>query len=121
MNNEISNSLNNFKELLKETILIINNDDSYSSIEKAISFIFLRLFYEEDEELIKIYNKEFEIGQTQEEMQKAFLIMFDKIFMRRFGNSPIEKNEIKGTVRMKGKVYLSKNKLIICNSQLTVV
>ena len=99
---------------------LLKDEEVYVNQTNFLKFIFFRLFYEDDDELIKLYNKEFQIGLTGEYFQKVYLVCFDRIFKRRFDMSPIGGIENK-KVFMKGKVSLFKGRLVITETKLNVV
>ena len=99
---------------------LLKDEEVYVNQTNFLKFIFFRLFYEDDDELIKLYNKEFQIGLTGEYFQKVYLVCFDRIFKRRFDMSPIGGIENK-KVFMKGKVSLFKGRLVITETKLTIV
>ena len=45
---------------------LLKDEEVYVNQTNFLKFIFFRLFYEDDDELIKLYNKEFQIGLTGE-------------------------------------------------------
>ena len=99
---------------------LLKDEEVYVNQTNFLKFIFFRLFYEDDDELIKLYNKEFQIGITGEYFQKVYLVCFDRIFKRRFDMSPIGGIENK-KVFMKGKVSLFKGRLVITETKLRIV
>ena len=99
---------------------LLKDEEVYVNQTNFLKFIFFRLFYEDDDELIKLYNKEFQIGLTGEYFQKVYLVCFDRIFKRRFDMSPIGGIENK-KVFMKGKVSLFKGRLVITETKLRIV
>ena len=99
---------------------LLKDEEVYVNQTNFLKFIFFRLFYEDDDELIKLYNKEFQIGLTGEYFQKVYLVCFDRIFKRRFDMSPIGGIENK-KVFMKGKVSLLKGRLVITETKLRIV
>lgn len=99
---------------------LLKDEEVYVNQTNFLKFIFFRLFYEDDDELIKLYNKEFQIGITGEYFQKVYLVCFDRIFKRRFDMSPIGGIENK-KVFMKGKVSLFKGRLVITETKLSIV
>ena len=99
---------------------LLKDEEVYVNQTNFLKFIFFRLFYEDDDELIKLYNKEFQIGLTGEYFQKVYLVCFDRIFKRRFDMSPIGGIENK-KVFMKGKVSLFKGRLVITETKLTII
>jgi hypothetical protein len=99
---------------------LLKDEEVYVNQTNFLKFIFFRLFYEDDDELIKLYNKEFQIGLTGEYFQKVYLVCFDRIFKRRFDMSPIGGIENK-KVFMKGKVSLFKGRLVITETKLSIV
>lgn len=99
---------------------LLKDEEVYVNQTNFLKFIFFRLFYEDDDELIKLYNKEFQIGLTGEYFQKVYLVCFDRIFKKRFDMSPIGGIENK-KVFMKGKVSLFKGRLVITETKLRIV
>ena len=99
---------------------LLKDEEVYVNQTNFLKFIFFRLFYEDDDELIKLYNKEFQIGLAGEYFQKVYLVCFDRIFKRRFDMSPIGGIENK-KVFMKGKVSLFKGRLVITETKLSIV
>lgn len=99
---------------------LLKDEEVYVNQTNFLKFIFFRLFYEDDDELIKLYNKEFQIGLTGEYFQKVYLVCFDRIFKRRFDMSPIGGIENK-KVFMKGKVSLFKGRLVMTETKLTII
>ena len=73
----------------------------YVNQNNLLRFLIFRLYYDDDDELIRLYNKEFQIGLTGEYFQQLYLVCFDRIFKRRFDMSPIGGIENK-KVFMKG-------------------
>lgn len=98
----------------------VKNDEVYVNQSNFLTFMFFRLYYEDDVELVRLYNKEFEIGITGEYFQQLYLICFLYIFNKRFNKSPIVGVDNK-KVLMTGKAFLSKGQLIIRNTNLSIV
>lgn len=99
---------------------LLKDEEVYVNQNNLLRFLLFRLYYEDDDELIRIYNKEFQIGLTGEYFQQLYLVCFDRIFKRRFDMSPIGGIENK-KVFMKGKVSLFKGRLVITETKLNVV
>ena|SRR6218665_311840 len=78
------------------------------NVEDFIFFFANRLIFLEDELFISQYNREVEIGDTNEPLQMYFFLAMDKIFTRKFGKSPIVLNREQMLLTVKGKVYLTK-------------
>lgn len=99
---------------------LLKDEEVYVNQNNLLRFLFFRLYYDDDDELIRLYNKEFQIGLTGEYFQQLYLLCFDRIFKRRFDMSPIGGIENK-KVFMKGKVSLFKGRLVITETKLNVV
>lgn len=118
-----------FNDILNEMKKSQNESDNsgfskdgevYVNQNNLLRFLIFRLYYDDDDELIRLYNKEFQIGLTGEYFQQLYLVCFDSIFKRRFDISPIGGIENK-KVFMKGKVSLFKGRLVITETKLNVV
>ena len=99
---------------------LLKDEEVYVNQNNLLRFLLFRLYYEDDDELIRIYNKEFQIGLTGEYFQQLYLVCFDRIFKKRFDMSPIGGIENK-KVFMKGKVSLFKGRLVITETKLTII
>lgn len=78
------------------------------NIEDSMLFFFNRLIFLEDQLFIQLYNREVEIGNTNEVFQVFYFMSMDRIFNRKFGKSPIVLNREQMLLTVKGKVYLTK-------------
>lgn len=79
------------------------------NLDDFAEFHVKRLAYESTEKLIEIYNHEVEIGMTGEKIQILYFIILHKMFIRDLGKSPIILDVDKATVKIKGKIYSTKN------------
>lgn len=77
------------------------------NIEDSMLFFFNRLIFLEDQLFIQLYNREVEIGNTNEVLQVFYFMSMDRIFNRKFGKSPIALNKEQLLLTVKGKVYLT--------------
>ena len=69
-------------------------------------FYYNRLSFETSEELVRLYNREFDIGISDERVQSIFLIMLHKLFTNRFNKSPmVFSNDM--SFEFKGKIQLN--------------
>ena len=88
-----------------------NNNHLDDGIELA-EFFYIRLHYKSDEQIVNIYNREYDIIPEYNKVQFYLFIMLDRIFNTRFDKSPIiiGKNNMK--VELLGKVILIKPNFI---------
>ncbi|WCM40855.1 hypothetical protein MG290_07665 [Flavobacterium sp. CBA20B-1] len=77
------------------------------NIEDSMLFFFNRMIFLEDQLFIELYNREVEIGNTNEVLQVFYFMTMDRIFNRKFGKSPIVLNKEELLLTVKGKVYLT--------------
>lgn len=103
------------------TVYYNNKHDLDDGIELA-EFFYTRLHYKSDEQIVRIYNREYDIIPEYNKVQFYLFIMLDWIFNARFEKSPmvIDKENMK--IELLGKVLLKKPRSIsIINESLKKV
>lgn len=76
--------------------------------KNIVNFFYTRLFYKSDEEIVRVYNKEYDINCENEKIQFLLFFMIDRIFRNRFDYSPIVIDFENDEIELLGKIKLLK-------------
>lgn len=84
--------------------------------KNIVNFFYTRLFYKSDDEIVRVYNKEYDINCENEKIQFLLFFMIDRIFRNRFDYSPIIVDSKNDEIELLGKVkFIKPNKLLLIN------
>lgn len=99
----------------------LEEDFPFREIDKEyMYFYYTRLSSDTSEELVRLYNRECDIGLTGERVQNMFLIMLHKLFINRFNKSPmIFSKDL--SVELKGKIELNKIDFFYIDHKMKII